>query len=408
MVLLAGPYGDHRRLQSQFKVDGFSSMKVPLLDLRAQHESLRDELLAAIQRVMDAQQFVLGPEVQAFEEEIARYTKTRHAIGCASGSDALLLALLALGVGAGDEVITSPFTFFATASSIARVGARPVFVDIDPLTYNIDPAVIEAAITPRTRAIMPVHLYGQCAEMDPLLEISERHHLPVIEDAAQAIGSEDRGRPAGSMGKIACFSFYPTKNLGGAGDGGLLTTDDSALAQRLRTLRVHGGGTEYHHREIGINSRLDTLQAAVLRVKLKYLDGWSAERQHKAQRYNHLFQEAKLEFELIPPFVREESRHIFHQYVVRVPQHRDAIIKHLDHKGVGTKIYYPIPLHKQECFNYLGYQEGAFPEAERAARETVALPCFPELTEEQQVYVVDAISSFQVSGSSTTRLAHSL
>jgi dTDP-4-amino-4,6-dideoxygalactose transaminase len=383
-------------------------MKVPLLDLRAQHESLREELLAAMHRVMDAQQFVLGPEVQAFEEEIARYTKSRHAIGCASGSDALLLALLALGVGTGDEVITSPFTFFATASSIVRVGARPVFVDIDPLTYNVDPAGIEAAITPRTRAIMPVHLYGQCAEMDPLLEISERHHLPLIEDAAQAIGSEDRGRPAGSMGKIACFSFYPTKNLGGAGDGGLLTTDDKALAQRMRTLRVHGGATEYHHREIGINSRLDTLQAAVLRVKLKYLNGWSAERQKKAQRYNQLFQQAKLEFELVPPFVREETRHIFHQYVVRVPQHRDAIIKHLDHKGVGTKIYYPIPLHKQECFEYLGYKEGAFPEAERAARETLALPCFPELTEEQQEYVVDAISSLQVSGSSKLGIVHSL
>lgn len=383
-------------------------MKVPLLDLRAQHESLRGELLAAIQRVMDTQQFVLGPDVHALEEEIARYIRAKHAIGCASGSDSLLLALLALGITAGDEVITSPFTFFATAGAIARVGARPVFVDIDPLTYNIDPAAIEAVITPRTRAIMPVHLYGQCAEMSPLLEISERHHLPVIEDAAQAIGSEDRGRPAGSMGQIGCFSFYPTKNLGGAGDGGLLATDDNALAQRLRTLRVHGGATEYHHREVGINSRLDTLQAAVLRVKLKYLNGWSAERQKKAQRYNQLFQEAKLEFELVPPFVRAETRHIFHQYVVRVPQHRDAIIKHLDHKGVGTKIYYPIPLHKQECFEYLGYKEGAFPEAERAARETVALPCFPELTEEQQEYVVDAISSFQASGSSTTRLAYSL
>jgi dTDP-4-amino-4,6-dideoxygalactose transaminase len=383
-------------------------MKVPLLDLRAQHESLREELLAAMHRVMDAQQFVLGPDVQTFEDEIARYIKVKHAIGCASGSDSLLLALLALGIAAGDEVITSPFTFFATAAAIARVGARPVFVDIDPLTYNIDASAIEAAISPRTRAIMPVHLYGQCAEMSRLLEISVRHDLPVIEDAAQAIGSEDCGRSAGSMGKIGCFSFYPTKNLGGAGDGGLLSTDDDALARRLRTLRVHGGTMEYHHREVGINSRLDTLQAAVLRVKLKYLDGWSEERRKKAQRYNQLFQEAKIEFELIPPFVREETRHIFHQYVVRVPQHRDAIIKHLDHKGVGTKIYYPVPLHEQECFQHLGYKKGAFPEAERAARETVALPCFPELTEEQQHYVVDAIGSFQAFGSSTTRLAHIL
>lgn len=373
-------------------------MKVPLLDLRAQHESLRDELLAAMQPVFDSQRFVMGPDVQAFEDEIARYIRAKYAIGCASGSDALLLALMALGITAGDEVITSPFTFFATAGSIARLGARPVFVDIDPRTYNINPAHVEAVITPRTRAIMPVHLYGQCADMSPLLEISERHHLPVIEDAAQAIGSEDRGHPAGSMGKIGCFSFYPTKNLGGAGDGGLLTTNDNALAQRLRTLRVHGGTTEYHHTEVGINSRLDTLQAAILRVKLKYLNGWSAERQKKAQRYNQLFQEAKLEFVLIPPFVRAVTRHVFHQYVVRVPQHRDAIIKHLEHKGVGTKIYYPIPLHKQECFGYLGYKEGAFLEAERAASETVALPCFPELTEEQQQYVVDVIGSFQASG----------
>jgi len=378
-------------------------MKVPLLDLRAQHESLRDELLTAMHRVMDTQQFVLGPDVQALEDESSRHTKTRHAVGCASGSDALLLALMALGVTAGDEVITSPFTFFATAAAIARVGARPVFVDIDPLTYNIDPAAIEAVITPRTRVMVPVHLFGQCAEMSPLLKISERYQLPIVEDAAQAIGSEDRGRPAGSIGRIACFSFYPTKNLGGAGDGGLLTTDDDALAQRLRMLRAHGGGPEYHHREIGINSRLDTLQAAVLRVKLKYLKGWSAERQKKAQRYNQLFHEAKLEFELIPPFVREETRHIFHQYVVRIPQHRDAIIKHLDQKGVGTKIYYPVPLHRQECFEYLGYEEGEFPEAERAARETVALPCFPELTEEQQQYVVNAISSFHTSGASAAR-----
>jgi dTDP-4-amino-4,6-dideoxygalactose transaminase len=380
-------------------------MKVPLLDLRAQHESLRDELLAAIHRVMDTQQFVLGPEVQTFENEIAGYTKTRHAVGCASGSDALLLALMACGVTRGDEVITSPFTFFATAAAIARLGARPVFVDIDPLTYNLDPDGIEAAITPRTRAILPIHLYGQCAEMSPLLEISERHNLPVIEDAAQAIGSDDRGRQAGSMGQIGCFSFYPTKNLGGAGDGGMLTTDDDALAQHLRTLRVHGGSAEYHHREIGINSRLDALQAAVLRVKLKYLNGWSAARQNKAQNYNQLFEEANLQFELIPPFVREETRHIFHQYVVRIPQHRDAVIKHLEQKGVGTKVYYPVPLHRQECFEYLGYKEGAFPEAEQAASETLALPCFPELTEEQQRYVVDAIGSFRASGSSRARLA---
>lgn len=367
---------------------------MPLLDLRAQHNSLRDELLAAMHRVMDSQQFVLGPEVQAFEGEISRYTKTRHAVGCASGSDALLLALMALGVKAGDEVITSPFTFFATAGAIARVGARPVFVDIDPLTYNIDPTAIEAAITPRTRAIMPVHLYGQCAEMSPLLGISERHRLPLIEDAAQAIGSEDRGRAAGSMGMIGCFSFYPTKNLGAAGDAGLLTTNDNVLAQRLRALRVHGGATEYHHREIGINSRLDTLQAAVLRVKLKYLEGWSAERQYKAQRYNQLFQETKLDFELVSPFIRPDARHIFHQYIIRVPNHRDQLIRHLSDHGVRTKIYYPVPLHLQQCFAYLRYHEGDFPEAESAAQETIALPIYPELTDTQQSYVVDTIKQF--------------
>jgi dTDP-4-amino-4,6-dideoxygalactose transaminase len=383
-------------------------MRVPLLDLRTQHESLRVELRLAIERVMDSQQFVLGPEVQAFEEEIADYTRTSYAIGCASGSDALLLAMMALGVGAGDEIITTPFTFFATAGAIVRLGARPVFVDIDPLTYNIDPARIEAAITSRTRAIMPVHLYGQCADMNPLLEISERRQVPLIEDAAQAIGSEDRGRRAGSMGAIGCFSFYPTKNLGGAGDGGLLTTNDERLAARLRALRVHGGTTEYHHPQVGINSRLDSLQATVLRVKLKYLDGWSSERQKKAQLYNQLFQEAKLEFELVPPLVRLETRHIFHQYVVRIPEHRDAVMKHLDQHGVGTKIYYPIPLHEQECFRYLGYQQGAFPESERAARETVALPCFPELTEDQQEYVVNSFGSFEVSALSTARPAHAL
>jgi len=313
---------------------------------------------------------------------------------------------MAIGITAGDEVITSPFTFFATAGAVARLAARPVFVDIDPQTYNIDPAQVEAVITARTRAIMPIHLYGQCADMTPLLEISARRNLPIIEDAAQAIGSEDHGLAAGSMGLIGCFSFYPTKNLGGAGDGGLLTTNDEELSHRLRALRVHGGATEYRHREVGINSRLDSLQAAVLRVKIKYLDGWSGERQKKAQRYNELFQEVKLDFELVPPFVRPETRHIFHQYVVRVPQHRDALMEHLAHKGVGTKIYYPIPLHQQECFQYLGYDAGDFPEAERAARETLALPCFPELTTEQQKYVVDAISSFQGAGSSTARLAH--
>jgi dTDP-4-amino-4,6-dideoxygalactose transaminase len=370
-------------------------MKVPLLDLRAQHEALRDQLREAMQTVMDSQQFVLGSEVEKIEKEIADYSRAKHAIGCGSGSDALLLSLMALDVKAGDEIVTTPFTFFATAGSIARLGARPVFVDIDARTYNIDPRRVKAAITERTRAIIPVHLYGQCADMDSLLEIGKQHNLPMVEDAAQAIGAEDQGRRAGSMGVVGCFSFYPTKNLGGAGDGGMLITDDETLADRLRRLRVHGGATEYHHNEVGINSRLDALQAAVLRVKLKYLDSWSEERRKKAALYTQLFEQADLKVELSTPFVRSNARHIFHQYVVRVPKHRDALIKHLSQHGVGTKIYYPIPLHRQECFQYLDYQEGAFPEAERTARETLALPCFPELSEEKQQYVVDTICGFQ-------------
>jgi dTDP-4-amino-4,6-dideoxygalactose transaminase len=270
-----------------------------------------------------------------------------------------------------------------------------VFVDLDSHTYNIDPAQVEAVITPRTRAMIPVHLYGQCADMSPLLGISERHHLPLIEDAAQAIGSEDRRRAAGSMGSVGCFSFYPTKNLGGAGDGGILTTNDEALSQRLRTLRVHGGATEYHFLEVGINSRLDTLQAAVLRVKLRHLDNWSKQRQRKAQRYTELFQEARLGFEFVPPFIRPDASHIFHQYIVRVPKYRDELIRHLSENGVGTKIYYPVPLHLQQCFAYLGYRKGDFPEAESAAQETMALPIYPELTDAQQSYVVDIIRQFR-------------
>src|SRR3989442_679206 len=369
-------------------------MNVPLVNLQAQYAPLREEILAAIERVMESQQLVLGPEVRSLEEEIAEYSNTRHAIGCASGSDALLLALLALDVKAGDEVITTPFTFFATGGAIARIGAQPVFVDIDPRTYNIDPQKIEVAITPRTRAVIPVHMYGQCADMDPLLAISARHHIPLIEDAAQAIGAEDRGRRAGSMGRIGCFSFYPTKNLGGAGDGGMITTSDAALDERLRALRVHGGLTEYFHAEVGINSRLDTLQAALLRVKFRRLDEWSDARAAKVKQYQDLFAGAELPYKLNPPFIRADGRHIFHQFVVRVPGHRDALIAHLAECGVGTKVYYPVPLHLQECFRYLGYQKGDFPEAEGAALETFALPVYPELTDEQQKYVVDCFRSF--------------
>ena len=371
------------------------TIQVPLLDLKQQHEALREELRAAATRVLDSQQFVLGAEVAALEEEIARYCGVRHAVGCASGTDALLLALMALGAGAGDEVITTPYSFFATAGSIARAGARPVFVDVEPRTYNIDPSKIESAITERTRAIMPVHLYGQCAEMDAVMEVAARHNLPVVEDAAQALGAEDGGRRAGSFGVLGCFSFYPTKNLGGAGDGGMIVTGDDGLAGRLRRLRVHGGATEYLHTEVGLNSRLDALQAAILRVKFPHLDAWSQARRERAETYQLLLTNAHLAFRLRAPFIRDGVRHIFHQFVVRVPEHRDALAGHLRRHGVGTKVYYPVPLHLQDCFAYLGYRQGDLPEAERAARETLALPMYPELTLEQQQYVVEVISRFR-------------
>ena len=368
-------------------------MRVPLLDLHAQYELLREDLRHVILRVMESQRFILGPEVQALEEAIARYSQTAHAIGCASGSDALLLALMALGAGMGDEVVTTPYTFFATASSIARLGARPVFVDIEPHTFNIDPTRVERAVTSRTRAIMPVHLFGQCASLDALVEVSTRRGIPIVEDAAQAIGAEDQRRRAGSMGIIGCFSFYPTKNLGGAGDGGMIVTGDVELAERLRILRVHGSQSKYHHAMLGINSRLDEMQAAVLRVKLSHLDQWSAAREQKAKRYARLFAEAGLIDRIALPYVRSNVRHIFNQYVVRVPQ-RDKLVEHLKQSGVGTEIYYPVPLHLQDCFRYLGYSKGDFPAAEQAARDSVALPIYAELSAEQQHYVVDQIRSF--------------
>ena len=371
------------------------SMNVPLLDLKQQHAALREELRAAIERVFDSQQFILGEDVRLLETELARYTETRHAVGCGSGSDALLLALLALDIREGDEVVTTPFTFFATAGAIARTGARPRFVDIEPRTYNINTARLEEVVNERTRAIMPVHLYGQCARMDEILRVAERHKLAVIEDAAQAIGALDRERQAGSMSAIGCFSFYPTKNLGAAGEAGLLTTNDDKLAERLRRLRTHGGATEYQHEEVGFNSRLDTLQAAILRVKLPHLDAWSQGRRERAANYTRLLTDAGLGEVVTPPFVRSDARHIFHQYVIRVPaSRRDALIEHLKQNGVGTKIYYPVPLHLQKCFAYLGYKEGDFPESERAARETLALPMFPELSFNQQTYVIETVSRF--------------
>ena len=369
--------------------------KVPLLDLRAQYETIRDEVRTAVDRVLDSQQFVLGAEVQALEEEIARYSQTKFAIGCASGSDALLLALMSCGIGEGDEVITTSFSFFATASSITRLGARPVFVDIDARTFNLNSSLVDAALTERTKAIVPVHMYGQCAEMDPLIELGLSRRIPIIEDAAQAIGAEDRSRRAGSMGTIGCFSFYPSKNLGGAGDGGMLVTSDLDHAKRLFMLRVHGEEQKYHHKLVGINSRLDALQAAVLRVKLPHLDEWTTGRQRKAQQYELMFGDAGLGDKVELPFVRSTGRHIFHQFVVRVRDgKRDDLRAHLRECGVGTDVYYPVPLHLQECFAYLGYKEGDFPITEMAAKETLALPVYPELTDEQQDYVVSAIAKF--------------
>ena len=370
-------------------------MNVPLLDLQAQYASVKEGVQQAVERVLASQRFVLGDEVRQLESSIAEYCQTKYAVGCASGSDALLLTLMALDVKAGDEVITTPFSFFATAAAIARVGARPVFVDINPRSYNIDVSRVADTVTPRTKVIMPVHIYGQCAQMDPLLDLGKQRGIPVVEDAAQAIGANDNGRPAGSMGLMGCFSFYPTKNLGGAGDGGIMTTSDEQVAQRLRRLRTHGGANEYEHEEVGINSRLDELQAAVLNVKFPSLDKWSEERSQKAEFYTQLLEDADLSFELLTPDVRSDGRHIFHQYVIRVPGNRDALMEHLKTRGVGTKVYYPIPLHEQKCFSSLGYKRGDFPETEAAARETFALPAYPELTEEQQVYVVESIKSFR-------------
>jgi dTDP-4-amino-4,6-dideoxygalactose transaminase len=370
-------------------------MKVPIIDLKAQYDVLHEEIRASIDRVMDSQHFILGEEVKALEREVAIYSQAKHAIGCASGSDALLLSLMALGIKRGDEVITTPYTFFATAGSIARLGAIPVFVDINPQTFNIDLDKLEEAITAKTRAIIPVHLFGQCVDMNRLLDITNRYNIPLIEDAAQAIGAEDKGRRAGSIGTLGCFSFFPTKNLGGAGDGGMVVTNDDELAERLRLLRVHGGATEYHYKLLGINSRLDALQAAILRVKLPHLEGWSTSRKQNALRYEQLFKEADLLNFIDLPFIRESTRHIFNQYVIRVrSKNRDNLIEHLKKHGVDVKIYYPVPLHLQECFSYLDYASGDFPQAERAALETIALPIYPELSAEQQHHVVNMIRSF--------------
>jgi dTDP-4-amino-4,6-dideoxygalactose transaminase len=369
-------------------------VKVPLLDLKPQYRALKSELDAALLRVSESQYFILGPEVKALEAATAKYSGCRFGIGISSGTDALLVALMALEIGAGDEVITSPYTFFATAGTIARVGARPVFADIEPGSFNIAPDAIERAITPRTRAIMPVHLYGQMADMDRIMDIARRHKLRVIEDAAQAIGSEDaKGRRACSIGDIGCLSFFPTKNLGAFGDAGACVTNDEQLAAKLFKLRVHGMEPKYFHELIGGNFRLDEIQAAVLNVKLPHLDAWSAARQRNAAFYDAAFAKAGLSGLVTPPPAPRGARHIYNQYCIRVPK-RDELRAHLAKAEVGAEIYYPLPLHMQQCFAYLGHKPEDFPESLRASHESLALPIYPELEQSQLQFVVDMVAQF--------------
>jgi dTDP-4-amino-4,6-dideoxygalactose transaminase len=386
------------------------AMQVPLLDLKPQYRPLAGEIQAAIERVCASQHFILGPAVRELEASVAAYCQCRHGIGVSSGTDALLLALMALGIGAGDAVVTSPFTFFATAGTIARSGARPVFCDIDPVTFNISPQAVQAFIDRncvqrgaelieqgtglKVRALMPVHLYGQMADMTTLMQVADRYGLKVIEDAAQAIGAADAaGRRAGSLGDVGCLSFFPTKNLGAFGDAGMCVTGDAALAERMEILRVHGGKPKYYHPFIGGNFRLDELQAVVLNIKLRHLDDWSAGRARNAAYYDAAFQAAGLGESVTTPHALAGGRHIYNQYVIRVGA-RDALRQHLAEHGVGTEIYYPVPLHLQECFAYLGGAKGDFPHAENAATQTLALPIFPELTQAQLRYVVDSIAAY--------------
>ncbi len=371
-----------------------SQRQIPLLDLRAQHAKIRDEVVGAMMRVVDSQKFILGEEVQKLEEELAPYCGAKYAVGCASGSDALALALMALEIQPGDEVITVPFTFFATAGAIARQGAKPVFVDIEPATFNMDMNRVEDVLRshPRARAVIPVHLFGGCADMDPLMELSARYGLQVIEDAAQSIGSEYKRRRAGSIAGVGCFSFYPSKNLGAYGDGGMLTTSDPKRAQRLQALRIDGRTGKYIHKWAGINSRLDALQAAVLRVKFRYLDRWTARRQQNADLYRKLLSAAGTP--VTPPAAASyQTRHIYNQFVIRCPQ-RDKLQAYLREHGIGTEIYYPLPLHLQKCFAALGYQPGDFPASERASSEVLALPVNPEVSADDVEYVSETIRSF--------------
>ena len=369
------------------------SPKVPLLDLQAQYAPLREEILAAVVRVCDGQRIIMGPEIEAFEEEMARMLGVRHAIAVSSGTDSLLLALMALDIKAGDEVVTSTYSFFATAGSIARLGAKPVLVDIDETTFNLDPEQLSAAITPKTKAILPVHLFGLGADMDPILDIAARAYVPVIEDAAQAIGASYKSRLLGGLGAAGCFSFFPSKNLGAFGDAGLLTTNDDGLAKQAKLLRNHGMEPRYYHHIVGANFRMDALQAAVLRVKAPHLAEWTARRRANATRYRMLFRDAGLLDRVTLPSEPPDRWHIFNQFVIRTAD-RDGLKAHLDERGIGTEIYYPVPFHLQPCFTNLGYRRGDFPRAERAAAESLALPIYGELTAAQQEIVVAAIGDY--------------
>ena len=370
-------------------------MKVPLLDLKAQYSNLKSEIIPAIEELCDSQYFILGENVEKFEREIAEYCGTPFACGVSSGSDALLIALMVEGIGAGDEVITSPFTFFATGGAIARVGATPVFVDIDPGTFNIDASLIEEKITSKTKAVMPVHLYGQCADMGAIMELAEKHGFIVIEDGAQAIGAEYEGRRAGSFGDYGCFSFFPSKNLGAFGDGGIVTTTSEKKYELLKIFRNHGAQPKYYHKYVGGNFRLDALQAAILSIKLKHLDTWSAARQRNAAEYRALFADSKVADKVVLPVKSEHStRHIYNQFCVTLPDGaRDDMKQTLLDAGIGVDVYYPVPLHLQECFTDLGYKEGDFPVSEKVSNHIIALPIYPESTNEQRKYVVSTIEN---------------
>jgi dTDP-4-amino-4,6-dideoxygalactose transaminase len=369
---------------------GRNKMQVPLLDLKAQYAAIKNEVLAAVSEVLESQQCIGGPKVAELEEKIAAISDCKYAVGTSSGTDAILNSLMSLDIAAGDEVITTPFTFFATVGCIARVGAKPVFVDIDPKTYNIDSGLIERAITKKTRVIMPVHLFGQMADMGPIMQLANRYNLAVIEDAAQSITSTYKGRKAGSIGRAGCFSFFPSKNLGAAGDGGMVVTNDKDLYNRLKIMRNHGANPKYYHKIIGGNFRLDPIQAAVLLVKLPHLDRWSEARRRNAAFYDEVFRQNEV---VQTPYISPDCASIFNQYVIRVPK-RDELIACLKQKGVGCEVYYPHPMHLQECFSYLGHRQGDFPESERAAKEVLALPIYPELTDDMKNYVAESVLSF--------------